>query len=215
MENWTKSQNLYINIFKPVLDFFFALLGVALLSPLFFIISIIIKLDSKGPVFFKQERVGKNNKIFTLIKFRSMTVSPEDECDPSKDMERMTKVGNILRKTSLDELPQLFNIIIGKMSFIGPRPLLVEYLCHYSKEQIKRHNVTLGISGWAQVNGRNTVSWEEKFKHDIWYVDNISFVLDLKILIVTLWNILSRKGVNNSVGGTMPLFTGNTKLNNF
>ena len=209
--HWTKSQKLYIDILKPALDFILALLCVVLLLPLFLIISIAIKLDSKGPIFFKQERVGKNNKIFTLIKFRSMTVSPENECDPLKDIERMTKVGNILRKTSLDELPQLFNIIIGKMSFIGPRPLLVEYLYHYSEEQIKRHNLIPGISGWSQVNGRNAISWEEKFKHDVWYVGNISFMLDLKILVMTLWNVLSRKGINNSIDDTMPFFKGNNK----
>lgn len=210
---WAKSQKLYINILKPVLDFFFALLGVVMLSPLLLIISIVIRLDSKGPVFFRQERVGKNNNIFTLIKFRSMTVAQEDECDSSKDIERMTKVGNILRKTSLDELPQFFNILTGKMSFIGPRPLLVDYLKYYTPEQMKRHNVMPGMSGWSQVNGRNAVGWEEKFQLDVWYVKNISFILDLKILIITLWNVLSKRGINNSISGTMSLFTGNNKVN--
>ena len=209
--HWTKLQKFYIYILKPALDFFFAVLGVVLLSPLFLVIAIAIKIDSKGPVFFKQERVGKNNKIFTLIKFRSMTLSSNLDIDPSKDMIRMTKVGYFIRKLSLDELPQLLNIIGGKMSFIGPRPLLVDYLSYYTPEQFRRHCVIPGVSGWAQVNGRNAISWEEKFQHDVWYVYNISFIIDLKILFMTLRNILNKKGINNSAGKTMPLFTGNNK----
>ena len=210
--HWTKNQKFYIHILKPALDFFFAVLGVLLLSPLLLVIAIAIKMDSKGPVFFKQKRVGKNAKIFTIIKFRSLLVFPDWEREPSKDMMRMTKVGHFIRKLSLDELSQLLNIIGGKMSFIGPRPLLVDYLSYYTPEQFKRHCVMPGISGWAQVNGRNAISWEAKFQHDVCYVHNISFILDLKILFMTLRNILNKKGINNSADKTMPFFTGNNKL---
>jgi undecaprenyl phosphate N,N'-diacetylbacillosamine 1-phosphate transferase len=171
LENsWTRSQRFYIKYVKTMLDIFFALILLIILSPLFLIISIAIKLDSKGPVFFRQKRVGKDCQIFTLLKFRSMKVSPEDENDSLKDMERITKPGNFLRKTSLDELPQLINIINGSMSFVGPRPLLVQYLKHYSNEQIKRHSVKQGITGLSQVSGRNTITWKDKFSYDILYV---------------------------------------------
>lgn len=204
--NWTRCQKFYVHIIKPLLDFFFAIIGLILLSPLFFVIAITIKIDSRGPVFFKQKRVGKNNELFYLIKFRSMTVPLDSEGNSLKDMERMTGVGSFIRKFSLDELPQLINILSGKMSFIGPRPLLVSYLPLYTPEQMKRHCVTPGISGWAQVNGRNAIEWKEKFKLDILYVDKISFIFDLKILFMTIWNVLCRRGINNSVDDTMPFF---------
>lgn len=173
------------------------------------IAAIAIKLeDPKGPVLFKQKRPGKDAKIFEVIKFRTMIVDTERDGRKLSDVERITKVGSFLRKTSIDELPQLFNIIRGEMSFIGPRPLLVEYLKYYSPEQKKRHEVTPGISGWAQVNGRNAISWEEKFKYDIWYVDNQSFFLDLKIFLLTIYSVLNKKGINNSTNDTMPFFTG-------
>ena len=172
--------------------------------------------DPKGPVLFKQRRPGKDAKIFTVYKFRTMRVETERDGRPLSDMERITKVGAFLRKISIDELPQLFNIIRGEMSFIGPRPLLVEYLDYYTPEQMRRHEVMPGISGWAQVNGRNAISWEEKFKYDVWYVDNMSFLLDLKIVFLTIYNILKREGINNSKWDTMPLFTGSIQkgLNN-
>ena len=150
----------------------------------------------------------QKSMIFEVYKFRTMRV--ETECDGKllSDMERMTKVGSFLRKTSIDELPQLFNIIHGEMSFIGPRPLLVQYLEYYSPEQMRRHEVTPGISGWAQVNGRNAISWEEKFEYDVWYVDNQSFLLDLKIFWLTIYNVVKGKNVNNSQNDTMPDFKG-------
>lgn len=195
-------------IVKKILDFFFAAILLLLASPIMVLAAIAIKLESKGPVIFKQQRPGKNCTIFTVYKFRTMRVETEKNGKPLSDMERMTKVGSFLRKTSVDELPQLFNILRGEMSFIGPRPLLVQYLEHYTPEQMRRHEVTPGISGWAQVNGRNAIDWEERFKLDVWYVDHVSFLFDIKILYLTMKNVFSQKGINNSQGDTMPLFTG-------
>jgi len=200
---------------KRFLDLLFAIILLVITSPIMLLAAIAIKLeDPKGPVLFKQKRPGKNARIFTVYKFRTMRVETERDGRPLSDMERMTKVGSFLRKTSIDELPQLFNIIRGEMSFIGPRPLLVQYLELYTPEQMRRHEVTPGISGWAQVNGRNAISWEEKFEYDVWYADNQSFLLDLKILILTIFNVLKREGINNSQGDTMPYFMGSTSKNN-
>lgn len=200
---------MYRKYIKRILDFVFAVILLIIASPIMLLAAIAIKLeDPNGPVLFKQKRPGKNAKIFTVYKFRTMRVETEKDGRPLTDMERMTKVGSFLRKTSIDELPQLFNILRGEMSFIGPRPLLIQYLELYTPEQMRRHEVTPGISGWAQVNGRNAISWEEKFKYDVWYVDNQSFLLDLKILFMTICNVLNRKGINNSQGDTMPLFAG-------
>jgi lipopolysaccharide/colanic/teichoic acid biosynthesis glycosyltransferase len=200
---------MYRKYIKRILDFVFAVILLIIASPIMLLAAIAIKLeDPNGPVLFKQKRPGKNAKIFTVYKFRTMRVETEKDGRPLTDMERMTKVGSFLRKTSIDELPQLFNIIRGEMSFIGPRPLLIQYLELYTPEQMRRHEVTPGISGWAQVNGRNAISWEEKFKYDVWYVDNQSFLLDLKIFFMTICNVLNRKGINNSQGDTMPLFAG-------
>ena len=197
-------------ITKRILDFIFALILLIIASPVMIIASIAIKLESKGPSIFKQKRPGKDAKIFEVNKFRTMRVETERNGQPLPDMERMTKIGSFLRKTSIDELPQLFNVLKGEMSFIGPRPLLVQYLDHYSQEQMRRHEVTPGISGWAQVNGRNTISWEEKFKLDVYYVDNISLLFDLKILWLTVYKVINRKDINNSGNDTMPIFTGST-----
>lgn len=200
---------MYERYIKRILDFIFAVVLLIVLSPIMLLAAIAIKIeDPKGPVIFKQKRPGKDTKIFEVYKFRTMRV--ETECDGKllSDMERMTKVGSFLRKTSIDELPQLFNIIHGEMSFIGPRPLLVQYLEYYSPEQMRRHEVTPGISGWAQVNGRNAISWEEKFEYDVWYVDNQSFLLDLKIFWLTIYNVVKGKNVNNSQNDTMPDFKG-------
>jgi len=208
---------MYRKYIKRILDFVFAVVLLILLSPIMLLAAIAIKIeDPKGPVLFKQKRPGKDAKIFTVYKFRTMRVETERDGRPLSDMERITKVGAFLRKISIDELPQLFNIIRGEMSFIGPRPLLVEYLDYYTPEQMRRHEVMPGISGWAQVNGRNAISWEEKFKYDVWYVDNMSFLLDLKIVFMTIYNILKREGINNSKWDTMPLFTGSIQkgLNN-
>ena len=194
---------------KRGLDFIVSFLMLVILSPLMLIAAILIKNNLDGPVLFKQERPGKNGKIFTVYKFRTMSVKTHDESGRElSDVERMTGIGNFLRKTSIDELPQLINILKGEMSFIGPRPLLKEYLPLYTKEQMHRHDVTPGISGWAQVNGRNTISWEEKFALDVYYADNLSFKLDVKIFFKTIANVLKQEGINCDDTNTMEKFRG-------
>ena len=206
---------MYRRYVKRILDFIFAIFLLVMASPVMILAAIAIKIeDPKGPILFRQKRPGKNAKIFTVYKFRTMRVETERDGRPLTDMERMTKIGSLLRKTSIDELPQLFNIIRGEMSFIGPRPLLVQYLEFYSSEQMRRHEATPGITGWAQVNGRNAISWEQKFEYDVWYVDNQSFLLDFRITIHTIINILKRKGINYSSSNTMPAFLGNEKILN-
>lgn len=196
-------------IVKSILDFIFSLIFLFIASPIMVFAAIAIKIeDPKGPVFFKQQRAGKDAKLFKVYKFRTMIVETERNGKLLSDMERMTKVGSFLRKISLDEIPQIFNILRGEMSFIGPRPLLVRYLELYSQEQMRRHEVIPGISGWAQVNGRNTISWEQKFEYDVWYVDNQSFFIDLKIVFLTIISIFSNKDINSSKEDTMPAFNG-------
>lgn len=180
---------------KRILDFVFALILLIVLSPIMLLAAIAIKLDSSGPVLFKQKRPGKDAKIFTIYKFRTMKVETEKNGKPLSDSERMTRVGAFLRKTSIDELPQLINILKGEMSFIGPRPLLVEYLPYYTKEEYKRHNVMPGITGWAQINGRNAISWEKKFELDLEYVRKISFIFDMKIIILTIIKIIRKSDI--------------------
>ncbi|MGE7614599.1 sugar transferase [Paenibacillus sp. NPDC101420] len=197
-------------VVKKGIDWGIAFLLIFLASPIMLAAAIAIKINSKGPILFRQKRPGKNEKIFTVYKFRTMSLETDQEGNLLPDILRMTKVGSFLRKCSIDELPQLFNILKGDMSFIGPRPLLVQYLEHYTQEQNRRHEVVPGISGWAQVNGRNTISWEEKFKYDVWYVDHISFMLDVKIVFRTIKNVLVREGINNSQNDTMPMFSGST-----
>lgn len=200
---------MYKRYIKRILDFIFAIILLIILLPIMLIAAIAIKIeDPKGPILFRQKRPGKDANIFEVYKFRTMRTETELDGRLLSDMERMTKVGSFLRETSIDELPQLFNIIYGNMSFIGPRPLLVKYLKYYSPEQMRRHEVTPGISGWAQVNGRNTISWEEKFKLDVWYVDNQSFSLDFKILCLTIYNVINRNDINNSKDDTMSDFKG-------
>lgn len=197
-------------LIKKILDFIFALVLLTITFPIMILISIIIKIESKGPILFKQKRPGKNAKIFKVYKFRTMRTESEEDGILLSDMERITPFGDFLRKTSLDELPQLFNILKGEMSFIGPRPLLIEYLEYYSDEQSRRHEATPGISGLAQVKGRNAISWEEKFEYDLHYVDQISFILDFKILFLTIYNVLCRKDINSSNDDTMPYFKGSS-----
>lgn len=195
---------------KRSLDLITALFLVIILSPVMLIAAILIAVNRDGPILFKQERPGKDGKIFTVYKFRTMSTMLRDKNgNELSDFDRMTKIGNILRKTSVDELPQLFNIIKGEMSFIGPRPLLKEYLELYSPEQMRRHNVLPGISGWAQVNGRNTLTWDEKFAYDVYYVDHYSFKMDLKIFIKTIENVVSQDGINSDSENTMEKFEGN------
>lgn len=195
---------------KRALDFISALFLLIILSPVLALAALLIALQHDGPILFKQERPGKDGKIFTVYKLRTMSTERYDKNGRElSDFERMTRLGRLLRKTSVDELPQLFNILKGDMSFIGPRPLLTEYLELYSPEQMRRHEVLPGISGWAQVNGRNTLTWDEKFTYDVYYVDNYSFKMDMKILIKTIANVLSQSGINSDETNTMEKFTGN------
>lgn len=197
---------------KRGMDFAVAFIALLILSPLMLIVSILIKLNRDGPVLFKQKRPGINGKIFTVYKFRTMSVKTHDENGRElSDFERMSKIGNLLRKTSIDELPQFINILKGDMSFIGPRPLLTEYLELYTPEQMRRHEVRPGISGWAQVNGRNTITWEEKFRYDVEYVDKMSLKTDIYILIKTVLNVLKQDGINSNEANTMEKFRGTNK----
>ncbi|MDI9470500.1 MAG: sugar transferase [Bacillota bacterium] len=190
----------------------FDLLGVLLFSPLalvlIFLSYIAIKIETRGPAFFVQERPGYKGKLFKIYKLRTMIVETHKDGELLSDFEHMTKTGAIIRKLSLDELPQLLNVLLGQMSFIGPRPLLPQYLPLYSKEQMRRHDVLPGITGWAQVNGRNESTWEEKFERDVWYVDHQCLRLDMKIFVMTIINVLGRKGINAGVNETMDVFTG-------
>lgn len=198
---------MYIKI-KRVLDIAVSFAMLVVLSLLMVIIALAIAVNRDGPVLFKQKRPGKNEKIFTVYKFRTMSTVTERDGRELSDMERMTKIGSFLRLTSLDELPQLFNVLRGDMSFIGPRPLLPEYLNCYDDFQRRRHEVMPGITGWAQVNGRNAITWEEKFDLDVWYVEHISLKMDLKIIGKTILNTLAHKDINSDEGTTMEKFTG-------
>ncbi len=195
--------------FKRIMDFVASLTALIILSPLMALSAVLVKISDGGSVLFKQRRPGKDGKIFTVYKFRTMSEKTEDENGRElSDVERMTKIGSFLRKTSLDELPQLFNVLKGDMSFIGPRPLLCEYLELYTPYQMRRHEVLPGISGLAQVNGRNAITWEEKFDYDVYYVDHMSFWLDLRILFKTIKNTLKRADINCSDNNTMEKFRG-------
>jgi lipopolysaccharide/colanic/teichoic acid biosynthesis glycosyltransferase len=186
------------------------LIGFLLLSPIFIVICVFLFFLNNGKLFFTQQRPGKDEKLFKIIKFKTMNDKKDEHGNLLPDVKRITKVGKFIRKTSLDEIPQLLNVIKGDMSIIGPRPLLVSYLPLYNQEQSKRHKVKPGITGWAQVNGRNTISWKEKFSLDIYYVNNLSFQLDLKILLMTIKKVLLSDDVNSGDDNyTMPCFTGN------
>lgn len=194
---------------KRAFDITVSLFVLILFSPAMLIISIAIRLSDGGHVIFRQRRPGKNCKFFTVYKFRTMKEKTTDENGKElSDMERMTSIGSFLRKTSLDELPQFLNVLKGEMSLVGPRPLLCEYLELYSPRQMRRHEVRPGISGWAQVNGRNAISWEEKFEYDVYYVDNMSLALDIKILFMTVMNVIKKEGINSGESNTMEKFRG-------
>lgn len=193
---------------KRILDFTFSLLLILLLLPFLFILGFLIKLALGSPILFTQERPGLNGKLFTLYKFRSMSNQMNDQGILLPDHIRLTPFGKSLRKFSLDELPQLFNVLKGDLSLVGPRPLLSEYLPLYSDEQAKRHLVKPGITGWAQVNGRNALTWEEKFTLDVWYVQHQSFLLDLKILFLTAMKVLQSEGINQAGSATVEKFNG-------
>jgi undecaprenyl phosphate N,N'-diacetylbacillosamine 1-phosphate transferase len=201
---------MYQLFFKRLIDFTLSLIGFIVISPIFIIVWVWLTIANKGAgALFFQERPGKDEKIFKVIKFKTMT----DERDASgkllPDAERLTKVGRFVRSTSLDEIPQLINVIKGDMSLIGPRPLLVQYLPLYNENQKRRHEVRPGITGWAQVNGRNAISWSQKFDYDVWYVDNISLSLDIKILVRTILKVFKREGISSDTSSTMEAFRGN------
>ena len=193
---------------KRLLDIVISATALILLSPFMLIIYLLVRINLGGPAFFLQERVGKDNKIFKMIKFRTMKNSTDKDGNLLSDNERLTKFGRFLRSFSIDELPELINILKGDMSLVGPRALLVQYLEHYNSEQIRRHEVLPGLTGWAQINGRNSITWCEKFKLDVWYVDNWSLWLDIKIFFLTFWKVLKREGINQSESVTMEYFNG-------
>ncbi|WP_346899630.1 sugar transferase [Clostridium sp. UBA7503] len=193
---------------KRIFDVVISILGLIILLPILIIIALIIKIKLGKPIFFIQERVGKRNKIFKMIKFRTMKDIRDENGKVLPDEKRHTTIGKILRALSLDEIPELINVIKGDMSLVGPRPLLKEYLSLYSQDQLKRHQVLPGITGWAQINGRNAISWTEKFKLDIWYVYNWSLRLDLKILFLTIYKVIKKDGINQDDNITMEYFNG-------
>lgn len=201
---------MYPRLLKRIIDFILALSGIVILSPVLLLIIIILFLANNGKVFFIQKRPGKMLNIIKIIKFRTMTDNRDSIGNLLPDSLRLTAIGKFIRTTSIDELPQLFNVLKGDMSLIGPRPLLVEYIPLYSKQQARRHEVRPGITGWAQVNGRNAISWQQKFEFDIWYVDNISFWLDIRIIFLTIKKVLVREGITSKTSETMEAFKGNT-----
>ena len=193
---------------KRLLDITISLIVLIFLLPLMLLIYLSVRINLVSPAFFLQERVGKDNKIFKMIKFRTMKNSTDKNGNLLSDNERVTKFGSFLRSFSLDELPELINILKGDMSLVGPRALLVQYLGLYNDEQIRRHEDLPGLTGWAQINGRNSITWSEKFKLDVWYVDNWSLWLDIKIFFLTFWKVLKREGINQSESVTMEYFNG-------
>lgn len=194
---------------KRLFDFSVSFIAVLTLLPIFFLLAFLVRINIGSPIFFTQNRTGLHGKAFTIIKFSSMTNARSADGALLPDSERLTRFGSLLRATSLDELPELWNVLKGDMSLVGPRPLLTEYLPLYSPEQARRHTVRPGITGWAQINGRNAISWDEKFKMDVWYVDNQSLFFDLKILSLTVWAVLARRGISAHGESTMPKFRGN------
>lgn len=196
---------------KRFLDFTTAIMAILFLSPIILLLGLLNRIFLGKPIFFSQQRPGLNGKPFRLLKFRTMKDAVDHEGHPLSDAERLTRYGRFLRSTSMDELPGLWNVVKGEMSLVGPRPLLMEYLPLYTKEQARRHDVRPGITGWAQVNGRNAISWDEKFAADIWYVDNQSLVLDFKILLMTISKVLIKDGISADGEATMPKFKGRNK----
>lgn len=199
---------MYRYFVKPFLDFFAALIGFIVISPVFILVYFFLLYTNKGKAMFVQERPGKNGKIFKIYKFKTMTDAKDTDGKLLPDADRLTLVGKFVRKTSLDEIPQLLNVIKGEMSIIGPRPLLTGYLHLYNAFQNRRHEVKPGITGWAQVNGRNAISWDQKFTYDVWYVENCSFFVDMKIVFLTILKVLKKEGINAADVATMEPFEG-------
>lgn len=200
---------MYKNYLKHLFDFTAALVSLLLLSPIFLVVTIGLSFANQGKPFFLQTRPGKNGTTFTIIKFKTMNDKKDAAGNLLSDAERLTKIGALVRKTSLDEIPQLINVLKGDMSLIGPRPLLIEYLPLYSEVQRRRHEVRPGITGWAQINGRNAIRWQQKFEYDVWYVNNMSFLLDIKILFLTVKKVFVREGISQDGQVTIEVFKGN------
>lgn len=188
---------MYRLAFKPILDFFISFIIIVIALPILIFVTVVLFISNQGKPFYYQLRPGKNNKIFKIIKFKTMNDKKDTDGKLLSDADRLTSIGSFIRKTSLDELPQLINVFKGEMSLIGPRPLLPEYLPLYNETQKRRHEVKPGITGWAQINGRNAISWEKKFEHDLWYIDNISLKTDCKILLITFIKVFKKEGVSS------------------
>lgn len=199
---------MYRNIIKPFFDLLIALIVLILISPVLLVVIILLAIANDGKPFFFQKRPGKSGKIFSIVKFKTMTDATDGDGNLLPDADRLTRVGSFVRKTSIDEIPQLFNVLKGDMSIIGPRPLLPQYLSIYNAFQKKRHEVRPGITGWAQVNGRNAISWTKKFEYDVWYVENISFLLDLRIIFMTIKKVIISEGINTENMATTEPFNG-------
>lgn len=199
---------MYRNYLKGIIDFLVAFCALLLLSPIFVLVTICLLFSNKGEPFFFQKRPGKRGKIFSIIKFKTMNNRKDSSGNLLSDAERLTPVGKFIRKTSLDEIPQLINVIKGDMSLIGPRPLLMHYLSLYSDFQNRRHEIKPGITGWAQINGRNAISWDKKFELDVWYVDNLSFWIDVKIIFKTILKVVKSEGINAANAATIEPFDG-------
>lgn len=195
---------------KRLFDLILTIPGLILLSPVLLVLALLVRIKLGAPILFKQERPGLNREPFTVYKFRTMTDARDERGDLLPDEVRLTAFGHLLRRTSLDELPELLNVLKGEMSLVGPRPLLMRYLPLYSPEQARRHEVRPGITGWAQINGRNAISWEQKFALDVWYVDHMSLWLDVKIIAITLWKVIKREGISQQGQATAAYFMGNS-----
>ena len=200
---------MYKFFLKRVIDFLIALIGLVLLSPVFIVVMVLLYFANQGKPFFLQARPGLNEKIFNIIKFKTMNDKKDGQGNYLPDSERLTRIGSFIRQTSLDELPQLINVLKGDMALIGPRPLLPQYLSLYNESQKRRHNIRPGITGWAQVNGRNAISWTMKFELDIWYIDHVSFATDCKVMFLTLKKVIKKEGINQADQATVEAFTGN------
>lgn len=199
---------MYRTFFKRLIDFLLSLFAIVLFSPIMLLVYLLLYFNNKGSVLFIQERPGKNCEIFKIYKFKTMTDEKDADGNLLPDALRLTKIGKFVRKTSLDELPQLFNVVTGDMSLVGPRPLLTHYLHLYNDFQNRRHEIKPGITGWAQVNGRNAISWDEKFAYDVWYVENCSFLVDLKIIFKTFLKVIKKEGINAADAATIEPFNG-------
>lgn len=207
-------KGLYRNILKRLIDIVVSFIALVITLPVMIIVWTVLYIANKKSPFFRQYRPGRNGMTFSIIKFKTMNDRKDEEGNLLPDSERLTPVGKFIRKTSLDEIPQLLNVIRGDMSIIGPRPLLVEYLPLYSTRQKRRHDVRPGITGWAQVNGRNAISWEQKFEYDVWYVEHVTFLLDIKIIWMTVLKVIKSEGINAAQSATMDKFRGTSVINN-